>query len=78
MDICAKYTHYSDVAIVAIMALVVKFYSFNDGLFIGTLLAMSMFTIRYSGRERASIGFCIHFKLHIYAYMILYTSVCQR
>ena len=33
------------------MALVVKFYSFNDGLFVGTLLAMTMFTIRYSGSQ---------------------------
>lgn len=40
MDICSKYTHISDVFIVAIMALVVKFYSFNDGLSVGTLLAM--------------------------------------
>ena len=46
-----RYTHISDVFIVAIMALVVKFYSFNDGLFVGTLLAMSMFTIRYSGSQ---------------------------
>lgn len=46
-----RYTHISDVFIVAIMALVVKFYSFNDGLFVGTLLAMTMFTIRYSGSQ---------------------------
>lgn len=46
-----RYTHISDVFIVAIMALVVKFYSFNDGLFVGTLLAMSVFTVRYSGSQ---------------------------
>ncbi|CAJ1412570.1 unnamed protein product [Effrenium voratum] len=51
VDICSKYTHISDVFIVAIMALVVKFYSFNDGLSVGTLLAMGMFTIRYSGSQ---------------------------
>ncbi|CAK9111340.1 Uncharacterized vacuolar membrane protein YGR125W [Durusdinium trenchii] len=51
VDICSKYTHISDVFIVAIMALVVKFYSFNDGLFVGTLLAMSVFTVRYSGSQ---------------------------
>ena len=33
------------------MALVVKFYSFNDGLMLGTLLAMTFFTLRYSGTQ---------------------------
>lgn len=46
-----RHTHISDVFIVAIMALVVKFYSFNDALFVGTLLAMTMFTVRYSGSQ---------------------------
>ena len=31
------------------MSLVVKFYGFNNALLVGTLLAMSFFTIRYSG-----------------------------
>lgn len=51
VDICSKYTHISDVFTVAAMALVVKFYSFNDGLMLGTLLAMTFFTLRYSGTQ---------------------------
>eukprot|EP00438_Fugacium_kawagutii_P020943 Skav211834 [mRNA] locus=scaffold305:655711:656835:- [translate_table: standard] len=51
VDICSKHTHISDVFIVAIMALVVKFYSFNQALLVGTLLAMTMFTVRYSGSQ---------------------------
>ena len=46
-----RYTHISDVFTVAVMALVVKFYSFNDGLMLGTLLAMTFFTLRYSGTQ---------------------------
>lgn len=61
-----RYTHISDVFIVAIMALVVKFYSFNDGLFVGTLLAMTMFTIRYSGSQAGvrSCGDARHFDIN--------------
>eukprot|EP00435_Cladocopium_sp_Y103_P069292 s636_g33.t1 len=51
VDICSKYTHISDVFTVAVMALVVKFYSFNDGLLLGALLAMTFFTLRYSGTQ---------------------------
>ena len=51
VDICSKHTHKSDVFIVAVMALVVKFYGFNDALLVGTLLAMSFFTVRYSGAQ---------------------------
>lgn len=69
VDICSKYTHISDVFIVAIMALVVKFYSFNDGLFVGTLLAMTMFTIRYSGSQ-AGVRSCGDARF--------YRSICTR
>lgn len=64
-----RYTHISDVFIVAIMALVVKFYSFNDGLFVGTLLAMTMFTIRYSGSQAGvrSCGDARHFDINFKA-----------
>ncbi|CAE7232838.1 unnamed protein product, partial [Symbiodinium necroappetens] len=51
VDICSKHTHKSDVFIVGVMALVVKFYGFNNALLVGTLLAMSFFTIRYSGSQ---------------------------
>lgn len=65
----SRYTHISDVFIVAIMALVVKFYSFNDGLFVGTLLAMTMFTIRYSGSQAGvrSCGDARHFDINFKA-----------
>ena len=51
VDICSKHTHKSDVFIVAVMALMVKFYGFNDALLGGTLLAMGFFTVRYSGTQ---------------------------
>ena len=51
VDICSKHTHKSDVFIVAVMAFMVKFYGFNDALLVGTLLAMSFFTVRYSGSQ---------------------------
>ena len=33
------------------MALVVKFFGFNNALLVGTVLAMSFFTVRYSGSQ---------------------------
>lgn len=51
VQLVLRYTHISDVFTVAVMALVVKFYSFNDGLMLGTLLAMTFFTLRYSGTQ---------------------------
>lgn len=49
VDVFLQHTHVLDIAIVASMAVLITSIGFLEGLFVGLLLAMTTFTLQYSG-----------------------------
>lgn len=49
VDVLRQHTHVLDIAIVVSMAVLITSVGFLEGLFVGLLLAMTLFTLQYSG-----------------------------